>query len=58
MLIVPVEAFVQQADSRVLYEQAVADRIAGRPEAAEPKLRQVLAQQPDDVDARLNLASA
>lgn len=55
MLIVPAEAFVQQADPGVRYEEAVADRIAGRPEVAEPKLRQVLAQRPDDVDARLNL---
>lgn len=51
-------AYVAQADQQTLYDTAVADRLAGRPAAAVPKLRQVLASRPDDVDARLNLGLA
>lgn len=51
-------AAVVQADPRRLYESAVADRLAGRPGDAVPKLQQVLAMRPDDVDARLNLGLA
>ncbi|MBW8302528.1 MAG: tetratricopeptide repeat protein [Brevundimonas sp.] len=60
MIDVPPEpaAAVAQADPRRLYESAVADRLAGRPEDAVPKLEQVLAMRPDDVDARLNLGLA
>lgn len=47
-----------QAAPQSLYDAAVADRLAGRPEAAVPKLQQVLAERPDDVDARLNLGLA
>ncbi len=53
----PVAAVVQ-ADPQRLYESAVADRRAGRPDEAAPKLEQVLALRPDDVDARLNLGLA
>lgn len=51
-------AAVTQTNPRQLYESAVADRLAGRPEEAVPKLGQVLAMRPDDVDARLNLGLA
>lgn len=47
-----------QADPQSLYQSAVADRLAGRPAEAVPKLQQVLAARPDDVDARLNLGLA
>ena len=59
MIGVPLEppAVVQTAPQD-LYQAAVADRLAGRPEAAVPKLQQVLAAQPEDVDARLNLGLA
>ncbi len=60
MIDVPPEpaAAVAQEDPRRLYESAVAVRLAGRPEDAVPKLEQVLAMRPDDVDARLNLGLA
>lgn len=51
-------AIIAQADPQSLYQSAVADRLAGRPAAAVPKLEQVLAARPDDVDARLNLGLA
>lgn len=47
-----------QTDPQSLYRSAVADRLAGRPEAAVAKLEQVLAVRPEDVDARLNLGLA
>ncbi|WP_426042816.1 YaiO family outer membrane beta-barrel protein [Brevundimonas sp. TWP2-3-4b1] len=53
----PVAAVVQ-ADPQRMYESAVADRLAGRPGDAVPKLEQVLAIRSDDVDARLNLGLA
>lgn len=49
---------VVQVDPRGLYHSAVADRVAGRPAEAVPKLEQVLAVRPDHVDARLNLGLA
>lgn len=59
MIVAPPEpaAFVQ-VDPQSLYQSAVADRLAGRPAEAVPKLEQVLAVRPDDVDARLNLGLA
>jgi YaiO family outer membrane protein len=51
-------AAVVQVDPQSLYQSAVADRLAGRPAEAVPKLEQVLAARPDDVDARLNLGLA
>lgn len=51
-------ALVVQADPQSLYQSAVADRLAGRPAEAVPKLEQVLSVRPDDVDARLNLGLA
>lgn len=51
-------AAIVQADPQALYASAVADRLAGRPAAAVPKLEQVLAARPEDVDARLNLGLA
>lgn len=59
MIGVPLEPTpVVQTAPQDLYQAAVADRLAGRPEAAVPKLQQVLAQRPEDVDARLNLGLA
>ncbi|MEJ6789872.1 YaiO family outer membrane beta-barrel protein [Brevundimonas sp. BR2-1] len=59
MIVAPPEPvpFVQ-VDPQGLYQSAVADRIEGRPAEAVPKLEQVLAVQPDHVDARLNLGLA
>lgn len=51
----PELSVVAQADPTALYHAAVADRQAGRPADAAIKLRQVLEERPDDVDARLNL---
>lgn len=53
-----VATWAVQADPQALYDSAVADRLAGRPAAAIPKLEAVLAARPDDVDARLNLGLA
>lgn len=59
MIGVPLESTpVVQTAPQDLYQAAVADRLAGRPEDAIPKLQQVLAARPDDVDARLNLGLA
>ncbi|HYC98398.1 YaiO family outer membrane beta-barrel protein [Brevundimonas sp.] len=59
MIVVPPEpAAVVQVDPQNLYRSAVADRLAGRPAEAVPKLEQVLAVRPDDVDARVNLGLA
>ena len=59
MIAVPPEPVVAvQVAPQSLYESAVADRLAGRPVDAVPKLEQVLAARPDDVDARLNLGLA
>lgn len=58
MIVAPEPAAIVQADPRSLYQSAVADRLAGRPEAAVIKLEQVLAARSDDVDARLNLGLA
>lgn len=59
MIVAPEPApLVVQADPQSLYQSAVADRLAGRPADAVPKLEQVLAVRPDDVDARLNLGLA
>lgn len=55
MIVAPEPAVIVQADTQSLYRSAVADRLAGRPGDAVPKLEQVLAARPDDVDARLNL---
>lgn len=55
MIVAPEPAVIVQADTQSLYRSAVADRVAGRPEDALPKLEQVLAARPDDLDARLNL---
>lgn len=58
MIVAPEPAPIVQVDPQSLYRSAVADRLAGRPEAAVTKLEQVLAARPDDVDARLNLGLA
>lgn len=58
MIVAPETPAIVQVDPRSLYQSAVADRLAGRPEAAVIKLEQVLAARPDDVDARLNLGLA
>ncbi len=47
-----------RSDPTALYEAAVADRRAGRNEAAVTKLDAVLQMRPDDADARLNRALA
>lgn len=59
MIVAPPEPppFIQ-VDPQSLYQSAVADRLTGRPETAVPKLKQVLATRPDDLDARLNLGLA
>lgn len=59
MIVAPDPAAIAvQAEPQSLYQSAVADRLAGRPAEAVPKLEQVLAVRPDDVDARLNLGLA
>jgi len=60
VIVVPAEppGHVVQADPQSLYQSAVADRLAGRPAEAVPKLERVLTARPDDVDARLNLGLA
>ncbi len=58
MIVAPEPAPIVQVDPESLYQSAVADRMAGRPEAAVIKLEQVLAARPEDVDARLNLGLA
>lgn len=58
MIVAPEPAAIIQVDPQSLYQSAVADRLAGRPDAAVIKLEQVLAARPDDVDARLNLGLA
>lgn len=58
MIAAPEPAAIVQTDIQSLYRSAVADRLAGRPADAVPKLEQVLAARPDDVDARLNLGLA
>ncbi|KQY91320.1 YaiO family outer membrane beta-barrel protein [Brevundimonas sp. Root1423] len=58
MIVAPEPAAIVQTDTQSLYRSAVADRLAGRPADAVPKLEQVLAARPDDVDARLNLGLA
>ena len=58
MIVAPEPPAIVQADPQSLYRAAVADRLAGRPDAAVAKLEQVLASRPDDVDARLNLGLA
>lgn len=58
MIAVLEPAPIVQVDPQSLYQSAVADRLAGRPEAAVAKLEQVLAARPDEVDARLNLGLA
>lgn len=59
MIVVPPEpAPAVQVDPQSLYRGAVAERLAGRPAEAVPRLRQVLALRPDHVDARLNLGLA
>lgn len=59
MIVVPPEpAVAVQVDPQSLYRLAVADRLAGRPADAIPRLEQVLALRPDHVDARLNLGLA
>lgn len=55
MIVAPEPAAIVQTDTQNLYRSAVADRLAGRTREALPKLEQVLAARPDDVDARLNL---
>lgn len=58
MIVAPEPAAIVQTDTQGLYRSAVADRLSGRPQDAVPKLEQVLAARPDDVDARLNLGLA
>lgn len=59
MIVAPPEPVpVVQVDPQSLYQSAVADRVAGRPADAVPKLERVLAARPDHVDARLNLGLA
>lgn len=54
----PALATYQSPDADALYAEAVRDRQGGRTDAAIDKLQAVLAQRPDDVDARLNLGLA
>lgn len=58
MIVAPEPPAIVQTDTQSLYRSAVADRLAGRPGDAVPKLERVLAARPDDVDARLNLGLA
>jgi len=58
VIVAPEPAAIIQVDPQSLYQSAVVDRLAGRPDAAVIKLEQVLAARPDDVDARLNLGLA
>lgn len=54
----PTAALAQAPGADALYAEAVRDRQAGRNDEAIGKLNMVLAQRPDDVDARLNLGLA
>lgn len=58
MIVAPEPAAIIQTDIQSLYNSAVADRLAGRPADAVPKLEQVLVARPEDADARLNLGLA
>jgi YaiO family outer membrane protein len=58
VIVAPEPAAIIQTDIQSLYRSAVADRLAGRPADAVPKLEQVLVARPEDVDARLNLGLA